>query len=212
MYHPSGAGQLRPLVVRRAYGHVISETTAQAVDEAERDVGKARALAKERETDCLCVIADGLAAAVDQLAKRTALAQTEVTKGLGTEGVQKLKGELHAQAAILAADIGSSQERIDWPTSATVVRPQDVHSALFKYLYGPRVNAFAVILKKHGFGIQDDNAQRSQSLVLPQSLYDQNSFDSLAEALTTLGKAEDALRRAQAEHDRDAVENLWGTD
>jgi hypothetical protein len=188
----------------------VSAQSAQAVDAATRAVAEARAAAERLEVETLSAIADGLAAALDGLAKNTALAQPEVTKALGTDGIRELKVELQAQAETLAEDLRIARERIEWPTSETAVRGQDVHSALFKYLYGSRVNTLAAILKRHGYDVHDANAQHSQSLVLPQSLYDQNSFGLLAEALTGLGRAEAVLQRAQGEHDRDTVEDLWG--
>lgn len=84
-----------------------------------------------------------------------------------------------------------------------------MHSALFNYLYGRRVGSLAAVLKEHGFDVRDDNAQRSQSAVLPQSLYDQNSFGALADALSTLSRARNALASARRADDRDIVEDLW---
>ena len=189
----------------------MNEESSQAVVEATRNLAEACVRAEEQQTACLASIVDGLPAAVDGVAKLAALAEPEVTKELGAEGVRTLKEELHEQVLILAADLQTSRDRIEWPTSESGVRPHDVHSALFSYLYGPRLDAVAAVLKRHGYDVRDQNAQRTQGLLLPQYLYDQDGFVLLAQALTNLGKALGDVRRAQANQDAEAVERLWGS-
>lgn len=50
-----------------------------------------------------------------------------------------------------------------------------IHSTLFQYMYGKRVDKLAAVFKRHGYSIHDDNVQRTQGLVLPQSLYEEDS-------------------------------------
>jgi hypothetical protein len=188
----------------------MSDETSSGVTEAAAVEARAQGEVDEQVVSVLERIADGLPRAVDELAKRIAHEQVDNTKRLGSEGLRQLKNSLSERSAALAADLRGAAGRIEWPVHSHV-RTQDVHSALFNYLYGRRVGSLAVVLKDHGFDVRDDNAQRSQSAVLPQSLYDQNSFGALADALSTLSLARNALASARQADDRDIVEDLWGS-
>lgn len=73
-----------------------------------------------------------------------------------------------------------------------------IHSALFQYMYGKRVDKLAAVFKRHGYSIHDDNAQRTQGLVLPQSLYEEDNFDPVAEVLNALGEADRRVASAKS--------------
>jgi hypothetical protein len=67
------------------------------------------------------------------------------------------------------------------------------------------------VFRKYGYDVYDNNAQHDQSLVLPQSLYNEKSFAVLAEALNTLAKANQQAAKARADDNHHAdVDDLWG--
>lgn len=208
---PNGGPALPPGTVGgSAYLPCMSDETSSEVTEAAAVEARVQGAVDEQVAAVLERIADGLPTAVNELAKRIAHEQVDNTKRLGLEGLRQLKNSLSERSAALAADLRAAAGQIEWPVHSHV-RTQDVHSALFTYLYGRRVGSLASVLKEHGFDVRDDNAQRSQSAVLPQSLYDQNSFGALADALSTLSRARNALASARQADDRDIVEDLWGS-
>jgi hypothetical protein len=83
---------------------------------------------------------------------------------------------------------------------------------LFNYMYGSRVNKLAGVFKRRGYSIHDNNRQGSQSLVLPQTLYEEAWFGPVAHALNALGEAERAVSKAKADDDSSAVDEIWGDD
>jgi hypothetical protein len=206
---------LRPLRWQRPeidgpgrYSRAMSDETARKLSEAETEEAKLRAEVDAQVRECLKDIAHGIPARVDKVAKKAAHSEPEVAKQLGADGLRSLRQELADTAAALAAELEAAAEQIEWPRGR-VVKSGSVHSALFKFLYGRRVDTLAAVMKRHGFSIQDDNAQRAQGLILPQDLYDQNGFDALAEALTFLSAAERAVAEAKAADDRAVVDSLW---
>lgn len=158
------------------------------------------------------VVADGIPAAVERLAKRTAQQQPEVTKGLGAHGVRALRNELADKAAELAEYVRAGLGRIEWPardSEWSKVESRHVHSALFKFMYGSPVNEIGDVFDRRGYDTQKTPGRGTQGLVLPQSLYDRSSFEAVADALNELGTAEAALKTAKDADDRDVVDSLW---
>lgn len=190
----------------------MSDETVQQLKEAEAVVAERRKDAENRKRECLKVLADRIPAEVEKIAKRTAQSQPEVTKALGSAGIRELRRQLAERASELAAEIESAVDQIQWPSSESEwspVLPRHVHSALFKFMYGQRVDSLAAIFKRHGYSIHDDNARRSQSLVMPQSLYREDDFSAVAEALTSLAKAERDCAKAKAADDEVIVDAIW---
>ena len=64
----------------------------------------------------------------------------------------------------------------------------------FGFLYGPRVDRLAAVFKRHGYSV----GSGSERSILPQDLYREESFAPVAEALTALGPAKQALASAKA--------------
>lgn len=195
------------------YSPAMSEQTAQNLRKAEAEESRLRTEVNAQVRECLTSIARDIPSRVDEVAKGAAHSEPEVAKQLGAEGIRSLRQELADAAKAFAAEIEAAAEQIQWPrtqSSFSGVTSSDVHSALFKFLHGRRVDTLAVILKRHGFSIRDDNAQRKQGLILPQHLYDRDGFSSLAEALTSLSAAERAVIAAKAADDSAAVDSLWG--
>jgi hypothetical protein len=190
----------------------MSEKTARTLKEATAALEARQAEADVQKKECLAVVARGIPGRVEEIARRAAHSQPEVTKELGSDGVKELRKQLAGRAAVIASEIESAADQIEWPRPQYVsspVEPRSIHSALFKFLYGRRVDSLAAILKEHGFTVHDDNAQRSQGLVLPQSLYDEGEFAAVAKALSALALAERAVEAARKEDDRDIVDSLW---
>lgn len=163
----------------------MSEETTRALEEALAAASQLREEADQQKNECLARVAEGLPEKVDGLAKRVAHAEPEVTKTLGKEGIAQLRTELAHEAALLAADIQGAADEIKWPMPQSDFDKIDtckINSALFQYMYGKRVDKLAAVFKRHGYSIHDDNSQRTQGLVLPQSLYEEDNFGPVAEA------------------------------
>jgi hypothetical protein len=103
----------------------------------------------------------------------------------------------------LATELREAVDEIEWPRDKYKIASHDIHSALFKFMYGQGVNRLTAISKAHGFWF-DKTAG-----VLPQDLYDMNSFGELASALQRLRTAEDATSAAKAADDHDIIDSLW---
>ena len=190
----------------------VSDETKQILDEATTIVVAERAKADARKRECLDVVADGIPAAVDGLAKAVAQAQPDTTKALGAAGVKALRDELGAEAADLADYVRTGSEKIVWPirdSKWSKVEPRSIHSALFKFMYGTPVNRVGNVFGRHGYDVRKTDRNGAQGLVLPQSLYNEDSFGAVANALNDLGTAEIALADAKAEDDKDVVDSLW---
>lgn len=230
-FRPSGRGKA-PLFLRggsdpprradeecRSHGLAccgMSEETARELSAAREAEATRRREAREAEMALLRAIAQGLPGHAEQIARRVAHAQPDVTKSLGRDGVDQLRAELNERAAAVAAELAEAVDQIKWPlgdggtlVSKTTVRT--IEKVLFDYLYGSRVNSVAAALKRRGFDINETAG--SQSRVLPQFLYSEEAlsaeFEAVVTALNLLQEAQRALAKAGAEDDRDTVESLW---
>jgi hypothetical protein len=179
----------------------MTDQTEQAVAQARAAAQQARAAADQHKEQCLAAIADGLPAATDRLARRAAQAEPDAARRLGQDGIRDLKNDLSASTAELAADIGSAAERIDWPDKSRIAT-SDVHTALFNYLYGPRLARVTKVLTTRGL-------IRQEAAVLPQELYDEKQFAPLVDALNAQALADATLAQAQRDDDLRAVDDLW---
>jgi hypothetical protein len=72
----------------------MSNETAREVAQAEALESDQRAKADERIRECLSGIASELPGRIDDIAKRTAQNQPEVTESLGSDGLKVLRREL----------------------------------------------------------------------------------------------------------------------
>jgi hypothetical protein len=190
----------------------MSDETAKRLEEARTTEVVRRAEADDREQECLTAVARGIPARLEEIAKRAAHSQPEVAKELGSDGINDLRRELANGAAVIAAEVEAAVEQIEWPSTQSEfskVEPKGIRSALFTFLYGRRVDSLAAIFKRHGFSIQDDNSQRSQGLILPQSLFDEGDFAAVAEELNSLATAKRVVAAAKAADDHDIVNSMW---
>ena len=167
----------------------MSDETARAVAEAEAAEEQQRAIVDEAKRSCLTSVADNLPGMLLDYAKKLSHAQPDVAKTLGRDGISALRSAL--------------AERIAWPTSKRYVSKDDIHGALFKYMYGQRVDRLTAVLHSHGFRFDPTGG------VLPQELYDRADFQHLANEMGVLAQAEATTAQAKALDDRDDVESLW---
>lgn len=179
----------------------MSEETTRELEKLKADEAEQRAATDNLKQKCVESVARGLPDRLDAYAKRLAHKQPDVAKGLGREGIDALRGELAEAAEQLAAELRNAVGQIAWPASAR--RSHDVHSALFKFMYGPRVTRLTAIFKAHGFHFDPTGG------ILPQDLYDMDSFGELVDALQALERTSQATATAKAADDRDVVESLW---
>ena len=214
MRQRDGEGNVRSILsVPSARVAPVSEQTAQKLQEATAEMAARQLEADSLKHELLAKVAQGMPTRLQDIAKRTAHSQPDVTRQLGSEGISVLRRELVEQAEVIATELTAAADDIKWPTRQSEYSPiitRDIHSALFHYLRGHRTNSLAAIFKRHGFAIQDDNAQRAQSLIHPQQLYNQDDFAEVAAALNAVADAEKAVAAAKAEDDRDTVDALWG--
>lgn len=189
----------------------VSEETARALETARTVHAGRLEAADDAKQRCLQLIATGIAGHLDEIARRAVHQQPDVAKQLGSDGIRTFRRALADGAAVLATDVESAAARVVWPVLGeySPVTSATVRSALFDYLYGQRVNALGVIFKRHGFDVHDDNRQRTQGLILPQYLYDEQELQDVAQALHALGMAELDLEAAAAADDADVVDALW---
>lgn len=190
----------------------VSDETKRILDEATASVTAQRKKVEARKQECLDAVADGIPAAIERLARGVAHTQPEVTKGLGALGLKALREELAAEAAVLAAYVRAGSVNIKWPrrdSEWSTVEPRKIHSALFAFMYGTPVNRVGNVFDRHGYDVRRTDRSGAQGLVLPQSLYHEDSFGEVAKALNDLGTAEIALAKARAEDDKDAINSLW---
>lgn len=195
----------------------MSDDTQAALRRAEEELASARDRARTIQLQLLDTIASDLPAHTEQLARRTAHNQPEVTKSLGSDGVRKLRGELGSKAEELAALVREGVDAIGWPQREDVflsVKAREVSTALFRFLYGRPVDSMATIFKNAGFNVGDENVRRHQDLVLPQSLFSdgnlQEQFEAVAQALNAVTAAMAAKAKSKAADDKAAVDELWG--
>lgn len=181
----------------------MSEDTARALGDAIAAEAEVRAATDRQKSECLAEIASGLPAKLKGLAKRWAHAEPDITRALGREGVEKLRAELSEESRTLAATIVGGVEKIQWPSGSHVLT-REVHSALFRYLYGAPVDKITAVFERHGYNVRDRS-------VLPQDLYGEERLQPVADALSALSKAQRVTAEVKAADDHSAVEDIWGT-
>lgn len=127
--------------------------------------------------------------------------------------MKALREELASEAGTLADFVRAGQEKITWPPGSddwvTTVKPRDVGSALFRYMYGRPINQVGEVFGRHGYNVQRSPRRAEQGLILPQSLYTDEAFKPVAAALTDLIATRRAHSQAKAADDHAAVDDLW---
>lgn len=181
----------------------MGEETARKLQQLMSAEAQQRAVVDDLKHVCVESVADGLGGRLDAYAKRLAKRQPDVAKKLDRDGIEALRSELAAAAGDLADELREATGEIAWPHDKYQITSRDIHSALFNFMYGHRVNRLTAIFRAHGFWF-DETAG-----VLPQELYDMNGFDDLASALQNLRSAEESTSAAKADDDNDIVDSLW---
>lgn len=190
----------------------MSDETTRALRDAQAAETQAQQEATDEKKRCLVLVADGLTAKIEERAKAIALAQPEVTRSLGKEGVGVLREHLAQEASDLAPHIRGAADAINWPTARSRYNPiseRDIHQGLFAYLHGESVNRFVAVFQRHGYLIHDDNSQRAQGILYPQNLYDEAAFGPVADAINAHHRALEVTKQAKADDARSAAEDIW---
>lgn len=183
----------------------MTDETKAALQQATEVWSSAQEAADREKATCLTQIAAHLPERAAESAKRIALAQPEVTKALGREGVAAMRTELQAAAEELGQQFVAAVDEIRWPLSEYgKVENRNIHSALFDRFYR-KTGALTKVLKDHGYQLGEHDE------FVPQYLYDESQFSEVAAALTTLGQAEAKLKKAKKADDDAAVDYLWGS-
>jgi hypothetical protein len=189
----------------------MSDQTGDALARAEAALAAEQTKTERLERELLDLIAAGVPTAVDGIAKRAAESQPEVTRQLGSGGIRAMRAELAEKAIELATEIRTAQ--ISWPVGQAVrygeVPTRHLDAALFSYLHGQRMETLVEVLRSHGFAVRGEGEHGAQDLVNPHNLYNDGWLSPLAEARTTLSKAESSVRAAKQSNDDAAVRSIW---
>lgn len=183
----------------------MTDETKDALNQAAEALKEARARADLEKRACLAQIQAELPARAAETAKRIATDQPEVTKALGKEGVANMRDALQSASEELGRQFVAAVDEIDWPLGSgnTKVGNYKVHSALFDRFHN-KTGALSKVLKDNGYTLGVSDA------FLPQSLYVESKFTSVAAALTALGIASANFKKAKKNDDDAVVDDLWG--
>jgi len=188
----------------------MSNETSQSLREAQAMLAQAQKDADAAEQECLDAVAFDLPERIQSLAHAVALAEPDVTRGLGKEGVLRFRADLDQASKAVVADLQSATKTVKWPDAADYHdTSHDVHSALCSYLGGRLVDSIAAVFKNHGFDV-GDRSSRGQSLVYPALLLGQPQTSTVAAALKSLAAAKSAVVKAKKADDDADVNDLWG--
>lgn len=176
---------------------------------AEAELAGVQIRVERAKIECLERVAAGLPQRVDNLAKKYAHSFPDITRGLGSDGVARLRADLVVEVDELAKEFTAAVDEIDWPVrqgSYSNVSTSNVHSALFKRFY-QKLDGVIGVLNKYGYLV--DKQKDLRSAVLPQDLYDQSDFGELASTLDELWEVEAKVAEARLAYDRESVDSLW---
>lgn len=186
----------------------MTQETAAKVKLTASNLEEARAKARRGKEELLARVAAEMPGKVDDLAKRYAHEQPNVTESLGREGVAALRAELAVEAESLGAQFVDAIDSIKWPAGHEVRGSSSIHSALFERFYR-RTSGLAEILERHGYKVRQSTYTSISEVILPQSLYDMNSLGNLAPLLKDLSSAVKEHEAAVAADKRANVNDLW---
>lgn len=183
----------------------MTDDTKNALEQAAQDLVSARAEADREKRACLAQIAAGLPEKAAEAAKYVATEQPVVTKALGKDGVAKMRSVLQTAAEELGQRFVAAEDEIDWPLGSAYskVENRNVHSALFNRFY-KKTGTLSEVLTANGYKLGNSDP------FIPQALYTESEFTSLAAALTALGKATERFKEARKADDDATVDDLWG--
>ncbi|MFE9232852.1 hypothetical protein [Cellulosimicrobium funkei] len=187
----------------------------RALEEAQASEQECQTALVAAQEELLAAVATGLPARAEDLARAVSHSQPEVSLKLGKEGINAFRNDLRHAATELASELARSQERIKWPKQAGQYAPvndQEISTALFNFLYGPRVDALASVFADHGFSTKG-HGPGDQAIILPQSLFSlaalQEPMARIRECSQALFTAQVAVQTARRMVDQQAVNDLW---
>ncbi|WP_207597730.1 hypothetical protein [Arthrobacter sp. D5-1] len=190
----------------------MSEETALKLKQAKESLAAAGQELETLEREFLAVVAAQIPSHANELARKLAKQQADVTKGLGAEKVKDLRANIEEAALRATEDVAGAASRVKWEVPSniyTVPNAHEVNAAMRSYLRRSVLPEFVTILKAAGFTIAGSTAGPSLG-----SLYSEEEVTAearaLGGALLAVAKAEQVLTKA-TEADNDATINeLWG--
>ena len=182
----------------------MTEQTKLAVQQATDAVAAAKSEATRAKRACVEQIAADLPARVTAIAKSVAKAQPDVTKHIGADNIESMRALLRTAADNLGRTVVASVDSIDWPVAGEygTVETYDINSALIPHFLS-RTSVMPRLMEDHGYTPESNDFHITK-------LYDQTKFADVGKALTTLGRAQVQLKKAQEADDDATVEELWG--
>lgn len=190
----------------------MTEETARKLQEAEAAEERAASAADAEKRACLQQVALNLPTKLDAFAKTVARDEPEVTKSLGADKLKQLRSDLAGAATSLGTDLQGAIDQIKWPSAGSQyssVTAGDIHSALFNYMYGQRVDQLAAVFTRYGYSVRHGSHQNANTHIVPQQLYEEAWFGSVAEALQQLGAAKRETERARKMDNDSVVDTMW---
>ncbi|RKN66404.1 hypothetical protein D7252_01525 [Microbacterium sp. CGR2] len=187
----------------------MTDETARALRDAIAAESAAEAHADELKRECLEKIAGELPARAEAIARRLAQEQPDVTKSLGRDGVAQLRVDVSHAATELGEQFVAAIDEIEWPAKTSTfdkISPRHIHAALFGRFFR-ETGSLAAAIASHGYSFGEKDIKVA---ILPQELYEEKSFTSVAGALEDLARARAATASARKEDDEATVSDLWG--
>lgn len=186
----------------------MSEETKVAAATAQQNAANAQNKVDTLAHRLLVHIAENVPARVEAIAKQAAQAEPDVTRGLGREGLAAMRAHLDEASTQIGELFLRAEPAMRWPTAEDewdTVTARDVHRMLFDR-FRHQLGGPVKVLSGYGY------VKARTRAIAPQELYDQDGddFTSLAAALTDLGRARVAVRKAIDEDNRSDVNDLWG--
>jgi hypothetical protein len=192
----------------------MSEETRRNLESAVEAAENARAEAEVQKKACLEEAAAALPSRVQAVAKQVALAEPDVTRSLGAEGIGALRNDLTRESEGLAEELRAAVQQVEWPgvsrSMFASVNNDRIRTALTNFLRGDRTKKLTAVFKSHGFTCYDYSSRPSRGRDLPDSLVENLDVDAVVEALNDVNAAERQLVQAKTADDTATVDELWG--
>jgi hypothetical protein len=188
----------------RLYDERVTEETKRALQQATDAHAAAEAEATHQKRASMEQIAAELPDRVERTAKFVAKGDPDTTSRVGREGVAAMRAELTEAATELGRQFVLAVNDLEWPQGNRYVGVDsgEIHRAVASRFRG-RTGSLTQVLERRGY-------EPRGHVFSSESLFDQNAFEPLAEALTALSEAKEQLRKAKKADDDSNVDDLWG--
>lgn len=190
----------------------MSEETTQRLHEAETHLAAVREKCETRKDDLLQAISVEIPAHAEALAKKAVYEHVDVTKSLGADGIRDLRDYIGNLATQTAEDVAGASALVNWPKPKinSITTPYEVYAAISEYLTEKAAPKFVQAFEERGFHIKSTRPDWLTALGLFTEDTARPETTRLCKAIQDIAKADDAVRRAKEDHDRAAIDDLWG--